>query len=45
MTIALNGEITRGAARGRQWLQENKLPYSDEITLRASGERCVPVAV
>jgi len=37
MTIALNREIIRGAARGRQWLQENNLPYSDEIPLRASG--------
>src|SRR5262249_141388 len=37
MTIALNREISRGASRGRQWLQENHLPYSDEITLRASA--------
>jgi hypothetical protein len=29
-------EITRGAARGRKWLQENNLPYSDEIPLQAS---------
>src|SRR5215813_2815881 len=37
MTIALNREIIRGAARGRKWLQENHLPYSDEIPLQASG--------
>src|SRR5215470_1631174 len=32
-----NNEITRGASRARQWLRDNRLPFSDEIPLKASG--------
>lgn len=31
-------EVTRGASRARQWLQDNGLPHSDEIPLEASGQ-------
>jgi hypothetical protein len=37
MTTTLNREVIRGASRARQWLQDNHLPYSDEIALEASG--------
>jgi hypothetical protein len=37
MTTTVGTEITRGASRARQWLRDNGLPYSDEITLEASG--------
>lgn len=30
-------ELMRGASRARQWLRDNNLPYSDELTLRPSG--------
>lgn len=37
MPSTMGLEITRGASRARQWLRENGFPYSDEITLEASG--------
>lgn len=37
MVIAGSRVVTRGASRARQWLQDNDLPYSDEIPLEASG--------
>jgi hypothetical protein len=37
LTATVNQDITRGASRARHWLKENDLPYSDEITLKASG--------
>jgi hypothetical protein len=37
MTATVDMEITRGASRARRWLRDNGLPYSDEITLEASG--------
>ncbi|MFI7122083.1 peptidase [Amycolatopsis sp. NPDC049868] len=37
MAAAIGTEITRGAGRARRWLEDNGLPHSDEIPLRASG--------
>lgn len=34
-------EISRGASRARRWLQDNDLPYSDEIELKPSGREFV----
>ncbi len=37
MIDTVGTDIIRGASRARQWLHDNDLPYSDEITLEASG--------
>ena len=37
MSASLSLTVNRGAGRARQYLEENDLPYSDEIELKPSG--------